>query len=128
MDTAAVEAQVAALHTTWFTGSGAYADWASTNAGGQAADLDYNHDGVQNGVAFFMSATGLATNPGVDGGKVTWPYLNAVTSFEVQVSDNLTTWLPAAPGDIATTLPPGQVIYTLPTGATRKFCRLVVTP
>jgi hypothetical protein len=105
-----------------------YAGWATTNAGGQAANLDYNNDGVQNGIAYFMGMNGLATNPGVVGGKVTWPRVNAVASFEVQVSDNLVVWVPAAAGDVDTTTNPGQVIYTLPPGAPKKFCRLSVTP
>ncbi|MEI7954953.1 MAG: hypothetical protein WCJ66_07275 [Verrucomicrobiota bacterium] len=50
-------------------------------------------------------ANGHATNPGVGGGIVTWPYLNAVSSFEVQVSDNLRDWAPANPSDVATTPP-----------------------
>ena len=76
-----------------------------------------------------MGASGQATNPGVAGGKVTWPYLNTVTSFQVQVSDNLVDWLPANPSDVATALPPnGQVIYTLPSGTVKKFCRLMVVP
>jgi len=106
-----------------------YASWASTYAGGGSPGEDYNHDGIANGVAYFMGANGLATNPGVVGGTVTWPYLNAVTSFEVQVSDNLVDWAPANPLDVATTPPPnGQVIYTLPGGAAKKFCRLMVVP
>ena len=30
---------------------------------------DYNHDGVQNGIAYFMGKNGLATNPGVLGAQ-----------------------------------------------------------
>jgi len=108
-------------------GGQSYTAWAVTYAGGQAANLDFNNDGVQNGVAYFMNATGLATNPGFEGGEVTWPYLNAVASFEVQVSANLANWVPANPLDIATIFP-GQVIYTMPSGAAQIFCRLVVTP
>ena len=105
-----------------------YPGWAASNAGGQTADLDYNHDGISNGVAYFMGMNGRATNPGVINGKVTWPHVNAVTSFMVQVSDNLADWTPAAAGDIDTTSNPGFVIYTLPSGAAKKFCRLAVTP
>jgi len=107
-----------------------YETWASTNAGGATApvDGDYNHDGVQNGVAFFMGMNGLATNPGVVNGKVTWPHVGTVASWEVQVSNDLVTWDPAATGDVDTTSSPGNVIYTLPTGAPQKFCRLMVVP
>ncbi|MCF7731601.1 MAG: autotransporter-associated beta strand repeat-containing protein [Akkermansiaceae bacterium] len=107
-------------------GSG-YADWATLYAGGQTPGEDYNNDGVQNGIAYFMGMDGLATNPSVVDGKVTWPSVGGVTSFEVQVSDNLGTWVAAAPGDVDTSTP-GLVIYTLPTGESKKFCRLTVTP
>jgi hypothetical protein len=46
----------------------------------------------------------------------------------VQVSANLSEWSPADPLDVDTTSDPGLVIYTLPKGASKKFCRLVVTP
>ncbi|MCX6876274.1 MAG: hypothetical protein NTW21_21075 [Verrucomicrobia bacterium] len=105
-----------------------YTGWATDHANGQDPGLDANHDGVANGVAYFMGMDGLATNPGVVDGKVTWPYVNDVASYEVQVSDNLTDWMPAASGDIDTTSNPGFVIYTLPNGAEKQFCRLVVTP
>ncbi|MCX6878074.1 MAG: autotransporter-associated beta strand repeat-containing protein [Verrucomicrobia bacterium] len=109
--------------------AGGYATWAHDYAGDGVPNEDYNNDGVANGVAFFMGMDGLATNPGVVNGTVTWPYLNEVTSFEVQVSDNLIDWAPAAAEDLATTLPPGgQVTYTLPPGAAKKFCRLMVVP
>ena len=113
------------------SGGGGYAAWAHDYAGDGAPSDDYNNDGVANGVAYFMGATGIATNPGVVAGTVTWPYLNAVTSFEVQVSDNLADWAAANPSDVATTPPPGgQVSITLPSGPgiTRKFCRLMVVP
>ena len=105
-----------------------YAAWAVTNAGGQAANLDYNNDGVQNGIAYFMGMNGLATNPGVVDGKVIWPHVGAVASFEVQVSDNLKDWVPADPADVDTASAPGFVIYTFPQVDPKKFCRLSVTP
>jgi autotransporter-associated beta strand protein len=112
------------------TGGNAYDTWAHNHAGDGAPSDDYNNDGVSNGVAYFMDATGVATNPGVVGNTVTWRYLNAVTSFEVQVSDDLVIWENATTG-VDTVLPPdGHVIYTLPTGPgiTKKFCRLMVVP
>ena len=104
-----------------------YASWASTYAGGQTAGEDYNKDGIANGIAFFMGANGRATNPSVVAGKVTWPHVGAVTSYGVEVSDNLVSWSPANPAAVDTS-DPSKVVYTLPTGAPRKFCRLVVTP
>ncbi|MCF7734360.1 MAG: hypothetical protein K9N23_21945 [Akkermansiaceae bacterium] len=109
-------------------GGTTYDDWKVDYAGGGTPAEDFNNDGVQNGVAYFMGENGLATNPGLVGGKVTWPHLNPVASFAVQVSDNLADWVPADPGDVDTTTDPTQVIYTLPTVAPKQFCRLVVTP
>jgi hypothetical protein len=109
----------------------AYATWADTYAGGGMAGEDYNNDGVQNGIAYFMGMNGLATHPGVAGGTVTWPRDPAatITSFRVQVSDNLAAWTDIVPphASIDTSVP-ARVTYTLPTGAARKFCRLVVVP
>ncbi|MEI7909303.1 MAG: hypothetical protein WCK77_06680 [Verrucomicrobiota bacterium] len=106
----------------------AYDAWSALHAGGGTPGEDYNHDGVQNGCAYFMGATGLATNPGVVNGKISWPHVGTVASFAVQVSTDLATWTAANPADVDTTSSPGHVIYTLPTGAAHKFCRLVVTP
>ena len=106
--------------------SNPYDTWAGHYAGGGTPGEDSNNDGVQNGVAYFMDARGLATNPGLVDGKVTWPHLNPVTSFEVQVSDNLQDWSAATTG--VDTSDPTKVVYTLPTGAAKKFCRLVVIP
>ena len=45
-----------------------YTSWASTNAGGQDASVDFDMDGVSNGVKFFMnSAPGFISNPSLDG-------------------------------------------------------------
>ena len=51
-----------------------YATWAHNHAGDGAPSDDYNNDGVANGIAYFMNANGVATNPGVVGNTVTWPY------------------------------------------------------
>jgi len=107
---------------------GDYATWAAANAGGGMPAEDFNSDGVPNGIAYFMGATGLATNPGVVNGKVTWPHLGAVASFAVQVSADLTTWSQADPAAVDSTTDPTKVIFTLPLGATQQFCRLSVTP
>jgi len=109
-------------------GGSGYGSWASVHAGGQTAEKDFDHDGVPNGVEYFMDAPdGFTDNPGVVNGKVTWSRVNPVASFMVQVSDNLTDWSPANVEDVDLS-DPSQVIYTLPIGAAKKFCRLAITP
>ncbi len=104
-----------------------YAGWATTYAGGQAANLDYNNDGVANGIAYFMGMNGLATNPGLDGSnKVTWPVSSSfMGSYEVQTSANLATWTNVTPKPLPAS---GNLTYTLPPGLGKQFVRLLVTP
>ncbi|MCX6874469.1 MAG: hypothetical protein NTW21_11795, partial [Verrucomicrobia bacterium] len=103
------------------SGPTSYNAWAALHAGDQTAEKDYNNDGVRNGIAYFMGENGLATNPGVVNGKVSWPQVGAVASFEVQVSADLTTWVPANPDDVDTTGTPGHVIYTFPKVDPKEF-------
>ena len=105
-----------------------YATWALTNAPGQTASEDYNNDGVQNGIAYFMG-TGLdhATNPGLNASNnVTWP-MSATFSgtYEVQTSSDLGTWTNVTPKPTASG---GFLTYHLPTGQGKKFVRLLVIP
>jgi hypothetical protein len=86
---------------------GPYASWAADNAGGQTADLDYDIDGVSNGVEFFMNADlGFTANPGLVGNTVTWPNGGNIDSaaygsqFEVQTSTDLANWSAVASDDI----------------------------
>jgi hypothetical protein len=72
-----------------------YASWASANAGGQTADLDYDNDGVANGVEFFMGQTGsgFTANPPLVGDTVTWPKsAGFVGSYKVETSTDLVIW------------------------------------
>ncbi|MCX6875652.1 MAG: autotransporter-associated beta strand repeat-containing protein [Verrucomicrobia bacterium] len=105
-----------------------YATWAAANAGGQTADLDFNNDGVANGIAYFMGANGLATNPGVVNGKVAWPHSASATgiAFRVLTSQNLMAWtdVTADASDVG-----GFLTYTLPRVTPKRFVRLeVVAP
>ena len=108
---------------------GSFADWALTNAPGQDPSQDYNNDGVQNGVAYFMGVTGLATNPGPDASNtVTWPMSATFSGTAVvQISPDLGIWTPASPQP---TPSGGNLTYTLPPGAPggKSFVRLLVTP
>jgi hypothetical protein len=105
-----------------------YASWAAVHAGGQAADQDWNGDGVQNGIAYFMGETGMTTNPGIVDGKVRWK--KAVTdAYAVKVSTELQSW-GDAPGGTVTEEVIGSdtyVVFTLPTGGPILFGRLEVT-
>ena len=120
------------------TGTTAFGAWAQAHAGGVDApvDGDYNNDGVQNGIAFFMGMDGLATNPSVVSGSITWQYMNSVASYNVQTSTNLSLegWSNVATDDpnLHATAPGanGFVTYDLPKGVNggKIFARLVVTP
>ena len=49
--------------TVTVLGAGGYAGWAATNAGGQTPDQDYDNDGVDNGIEYFMGQTGSSFTP-----------------------------------------------------------------
>lgn len=114
--------------------AGGYASWAATNAGGQTADLDFDLDGVENGVEYFMNAAaGFTANPGISAGAITWPNGGNIpasaygTEFVVQTSNNLSTWTDVPVGSL-TTNTDSTLTYTLPTGSGKVFVRLVVSP
>jgi len=112
--------------------SGGYANWAP--AGGQAPGEDYNNDGVQNGIAYFMNATGQATLPGLINNTVTWtnggniPSSDYGTQFAVETSPDLENWTPVDANDPNLSNTAGTVSYTLTPGLDKQFARLAVTP
>jgi len=112
--------------STAYVGGG-YGTWANANAGGQAANLDYNNDGVANGIAYFMGVTGIATNPGLDGtNTVTWPVSATYNgTYEVQTSADLSNWIAVDPQPEVIG---GNLTYALPEGLGKQFIRLLVTP
>ncbi len=133
----------ATYQTARITGSGKlqvgdanFATWAATNAGGQAANLDFDMDGMPNGIEYFMGKTGsnFTANLGVVAGKVTWPNGGNIASsaygseFVVQTSPDLTTWSNVAASDSNLSNTAGSVQYTLPSGAGQIFVRLLVSP
>lgn len=124
------------IDDTRFTGTGVvsvtsappagYSTWASANAPGQTADQDHDGDGVENGVEYFMGLSGSAftANPQPVSGSVTWPKDAAFSgTWAVQTSTDLSSWTPVSATDNGT-----SVSYTLPTGQSKVFVRLVVTP
>ena len=109
-----------------------YAAWATENAGSQAANLDWDNDGVSNGVEFFMgAASGFTANSGLVGNTVTWPNGGNISSdaygakFAVQTSTDLTTWEDVLVQDLESN--DGSLSYIL-NGSEKQFVRLRVTP
>jgi hypothetical protein len=118
---------------------GAYASWATANAGGQTANLDYDNDGVPNGVEYFMNAApGFTANPGLVGNTVSWPNGGNIrssaygTKFMVQTSSDLVTWEDVTDGDMDQngTNTASSLSYTLDPANNpgKQFVRLKVTP
>lgn len=105
-----------------------YPTWAAANAGGQAGNLDYDGDGVANGVEFFMGETGssFTANPQPVGGLVKWPHSATATgaTFKVWTSDNLSTWTDKTADAVDSG---GFVSYLLPVSDPKLFVRLEVT-
>ena len=109
-----------------------YASWATDNAGGQAANLDYDNDGVPNGIEYFMNAApGFTANPSLVGGTVTWPNGGNMPSsgygsqFVVETSTDLVNWIDVLVSDPNLSNNAGSVSYTL-IGADRLFVRFKV--
>lgn len=99
----------------------------------QAANLDFDGDGLSNGVEFFIGTAGNAftVNPGISGGTVTWPRASGtlITSFKVEVSTNLSTWENATVNYSANLAITGSAVtFTMPTTPGPFFVRLNVTP
>jgi autotransporter-associated beta strand protein len=114
------------------TAAAGYSGWASSNAGGGTANLDYDKDGVSNGIEYFMNAAaGFTASPGLVGGTVTWVNGGNISSssygtqFVVQSSTDLVNWTNVPLGSVTNTS--GSISYT-PTGVGKSFARLVVIP
>ncbi len=106
--------------------AGTYASWAATNAGGQASTLDFDNDGMKNGVEYFMGATGstFTPNPGIVGGKITWPKDPGFSgNYTVQTSTNLVNWTDVPSNNLG-----NAVEYVVPASPSPLFVRLDVKP
>jgi len=108
-----------------------YSTWAATNAPGQTPDQDYDNDGVENGIEYFMGETGssFTAMPGLDAtNKVSWTMdPDFEGTYEVQTSPDLGTWTNVVPKPMPSG---GKLSYTLPTDEPggKSFVRLLVTP
>jgi len=106
-----------------------YSTWAATNAGGQAYNLDFDGDGISNGVEFFTGTAGNAStsHTAISNGHIIWPRASGrtVTTVFVQTSTDLQTWT-----DVGSNLAggTGSIDYTIPTGQAKIFVRLRVVP
>ena len=114
------------------SGGGGFANWSP--AGGQAPGEDYNNDGVQNGIAYFMNAAGQTTLPDLINNTVTWtnggniPSSEYGTQFAVETSPDLENWTAVDVDDPNLSNTAGTVSYTLTPGLDQQFVRLAVTP
>jgi hypothetical protein len=112
-----------------------YDTWADAHAGGQAADLDFDGDGVENGIEYFMGETGssFTAGPAISGKTVSWTKGGSYTGtygtdYHIETSSTLAagSWTPVLVSD--PNLNNGSPLqYTLPAGPTKAFTRLVVT-
>ncbi|MCX6872382.1 MAG: DUF5018 domain-containing protein, partial [Verrucomicrobia bacterium] len=120
------------------TPSTSYTTWATANGASSDPAADSNSNGIPNGIEFFMGASpsNPATMPAVvnTAGTITWtiPYdPAAAATYMFQLSDDLSPggWTDVVPPDasIVVLTSPDRIQFTLPS-ATRKFCRLMVTP
>jgi hypothetical protein len=110
-----------------------YDYWAVANAGGQAANLDFDNDGVANGIEYFMNAApGFTANPGFIGNTVTWPNGGNIpssaygTQFSVQTSSDLASWTNVPASDSGLNNAASSLSYGV-LGASKQFVRLKVT-
>jgi len=107
-----------------------YANWAATNAPGQTPAQDYDNDGVENGVEYFMGVTtpGFTANPAIVSGTISWPKSATFAgSYAVQTSPDLSTWTKVPGGSLDLT-DPAFVRYSPAPGLGKVFVRISVTP
>jgi len=133
-------------NSSWVTGLGTvtvlsadsgYASWKS-NAGGQDPSLDWDNDGVSNGVEYFMdAAAGFTASPALDGSNdITWhnggkilptAYGPSPTGqYVVQTSNDLKTWSDVDAANLISNTASTLTYHLEGTGP--RFVRLVVTP
>ena len=105
-----------------------YDSWKSANAGGQGPQLDFDNDGISNGMEYFFGTTGssFTPNPQPDAaGKISFPHPAATpgATYKVLTSADLAHWTDVT---TSTVIEPGSVTYTLPPNQEKIFTRLQV--
>ena len=113
------------------SGPAAYTEWAAANASGESVENDHDHDGVPNGIEYFMgaSANGFTANPVIVNGTVTWPKsADFAGAFAVQTSTDMKVWTDVTSDPAQVTISPSSVIWTRPAVPGNRFVRLLVMP
>jgi len=107
-----------------------YQDFATALAGGQGSLLDFDNDGVRNGLEYLfgVTAAGFTPTPQIVNGAITWPRDPARTDvgFLVQTSGNLVIWNDVLVGDLDLT-DPNSIRYVVPGGTGPFFVRIGAT-
>jgi len=111
-----------------------YSGWATANGVTGDINSDSDHDGVPNGIEFFMGTgtPGFTALPKPDAnGTLTWTkgasYMGTYgenADYVVETSDNLNSWTPVPVGNV--TITSTGVSFTLPAGSGKIFTRLKV--
>ncbi|MCW1885251.1 autotransporter-associated beta strand repeat-containing protein [Luteolibacter flavescens] len=111
-----------------------FASWATANGVTGDMNADSDHDGVPNGIEYFMgtTGTGFTALPALDGNRtITWAKGAAYAGtygenadYVIQTSGDLSTWTPVPVGNV--TITGTGVSFTLPAGSGKAFVRLKV--
>ncbi len=101
-----------------------YSDFSTQFAGGQGPLLDFDGDGVRNGLEYLfgVNSAGFTPTPQIVDGAITWPIDPTRTDvgYVVQTSDNLVDWDPVLAVDLDLS-DPNAVRYVRPDGHRDRF-------
>lgn len=107
-----------------------YADFATDFAGGQGPLLDFDGDGVPNGLEYLfgVNSTGFTATPQIVNGEITWPIDPTRTDagYIVETSDDLEEWDEVLVEDLDLTNP-NAVRFVVPTDSAPFFVRIGAT-